>query len=60
MLLSVAFSFGFACATVYASALVTTNLNPLTLRVKRRVVQSFLTFDCMDRTLKCDHSLENC
>ena len=31
-------------------------VNPLTPRVK----QSFLTFDSMDRTLKCDHSLENC
>ena len=24
-----------------------------------RVIQSFLTFDSMDRTLKCDHSLES-
>ena len=27
--------------------------NPLTPRVKPWVIQSFLTFDCMDRTLKC-------
>ena len=33
---------------------------PLTPRVKPWVVQSFLTFDSMDRTLKCDHSLEGC
>ena len=35
-------------------------LNPLTPRVKPWVVQSFLTFDSMYRTLKCDHSLESC
>ena len=35
-------------------------INPLTSRVKPWVIQSFLTFDCMDRTLKCDHSLESC
>ena len=29
-------------------------VNPLTLRVKPWVIQSFLTFDSMDRTLKCD------
>ena len=34
--------------------------NPLTSRVKPWVIQSFLTFDSMDRTLKCDHSLESC
>ena len=34
--------------------------NPLTPRVKPWVIQSFLTFDSMDRTLKCDHSLESC
>ena len=27
--------------------------NPLTSRVKPWVVQSFLSFDCMDRSLKC-------
>ena len=32
-------------------------VNPLTPRVKPWVIQSFLTFDSMDRTLKCDHSL---
>ena len=25
-----------------------------------RLIQSFLTFDFVDRTLKCDHSLESC
>ena len=34
--------------------------NPLTPRVKLWLMQSFLTFDSMDRTLKCDHSLESC
>ena len=29
--------------------------NPLTPRVKPWVIQSFLTFDSMYRTLKCDH-----
>ena len=33
---------------------------PLTPRVKTRVIQSFLTSDSMNRTLKCDHSLESC
>ena len=28
--------------------------------VKPWVIQSFLTFDSIDRTLKCDHSLESC
>ena len=28
--------------------------------VKPWVIQSLLTFDSMDRTLKCDHSLESC
>ena len=32
-------------------------VNPLTPRVKPWVIQSFLTFDSMYRTLKCDHSL---
>ena len=31
-------------------------VNPLTARVRPWVIQSFLTFDSMDRTLKCDHS----
>ena len=35
-------------------------VNPLSPRVKPRVIQSFETFDSMDRTLKCDHSLESC
>ena len=33
-------------------------VNPLTPRVKPWVIQSFLTFDSMDRTLKCDHLLK--
>ena len=36
------------------------DLNPLTPRVKPWVIESFLSFDYMDRTLKCDHSLESC
>ena len=32
----------------------------LTPRMKPSVIQSFLTFDFMDRNLKCDHSLESC
>ena len=35
-------------------------VNPLTPRVKPWAIQSFLTFDSMDRTLKYDHSLESC
>ena len=35
-------------------------MNPLTPRVKPWVIQSSLTFDSMDRTLKCQHSLESC
>ena len=34
-------------------------VNPLTPRVKPWVIQSFLTFDSMDRTAKCDHSLQS-
>ena len=30
-------------------------IDPLTPRVKPSVIQSFVTFDCMDRTVKCDH-----
>ena len=30
-------------------------VSPLTPRVKPWVIQSFLTFKPMDRTLKCDH-----
>ena len=33
--------------------------NPLTPRVKPWVIQSLLTVDSMDRTLKRDHSLES-
>ena len=33
-------------------------VNPLTPRVKPWVIQIFLTFDSMDRALKCDHSLK--
>ena len=35
-------------------------LLPLTPRVNPWVIQSFLTFDSMYITLKCDHSLESC
>ena len=35
-------------------------INTLTPRVKPWVIQSFLTFDSMDRTPKCDHSLKSC
>ena len=35
-------------------------LNRLTPRVKPWMIQSFLTFDSMDTTVKCDHSLESC
>ena len=35
-------------------------VNPLTSRVKTWVIQSFLTFDSMDRSVNCDHSLESC
>ena len=35
-------------------------VNPLTARVKPWVIQSFLTFDSMTRTLMYDHSLESC
>ena len=37
-----------------------THFNPLTPRVKPWVIQSFLTFDSMDSTLNCEHSLESC
>ena len=33
-------------------------LNPLTSRVKPWVIQGLITFDFVDRTLKCDHSLK--
>ena len=35
-------------------------VNPLTPRVKPWVIQSFVTFDSIYRTLRCDHSLESC
>ena len=35
-------------------------VNPSIPKVKAWVMVSFLTFDSMDRTLKCDHSLESC
>ena len=34
--------------------------NDLTPRVKPLVIQTFISFDSMDRTLKCDHSLKRC
>ena len=48
--------FGFCTVEVRYLILI----NPLTPRVKPWVIQSFLTFDSMYRTLKCDHSLESC
>ena len=35
-------------------------VNLLTPRVKPWMIQSFLTFDSMDRIPKCDHLLESC
>ena len=35
-------------------------VNPLTPTAKPWVTQSFLSFDSMDRTSKCDRSLESC
>ena len=35
-------------------------VNPLTPRVKPWVIQSFITFACMNRTLKSGDSLESC
>ena len=35
-------------------------VNPLTPSMKPCVIQSFLTFDPIDRTLKCDRTLESC
>ena len=35
-------------------------INPLTARVKPWVIQSFLTFASIDRTLKCDYLLKSC
>ena len=35
-------------------------VNPLTPRVKPWVIESFPTFDSMDRTPKCEHLLERC
>ena len=46
------------CKTVEQYFTVMVFVNPLTPRVKPWVIQSFLTFDSMDR--KCDHSLESC
>ena len=34
--------------------------NPLTPSLKPWVIQSFLTFDSMDKTIACDHSMESC
>ena len=53
------------CVTIHWKAVeqyitVVLFVNPLTPRVKPWVIQSFLTFDFMYRTLKCDHSLESC
>ena len=34
-------------------------VNVLTLSLPEWAIQSFLTFDSLDRTLKCDHSFES-
>ena len=52
-----------AARIIIPTSRVFENFNPmhaLTPRVKPTVIQSFLTFDSMDRTLECDHSLESC
>ena len=36
------------------------DVDPSTPRLKPWVIQSFLTFDSMYRTLQCNHSLESC
>ena len=41
-------------------ASINDRLTLCTQGVKPWVIQSFLTFDSMDRTLKCDHSMESC
>ena len=44
---------------VRVSLPVITPFTPLTPRVKPRVMQGFLTFNSMNRTFKCNHSLES-
>ena len=44
----------------FAVVLFVFNFNPLTPRVKPWVTRSFVAFDSMDRTVKCDHLLESC
>ena len=39
---------------------ITLCIKPLTPIVKPWVIQSFVTFDSMDRTVKYNHSLESC
>ena len=48
------------CKAVEQYFTVVLFVNPLTPRVKPWVIQSFLTFDSMYRTLNCDHLLESC
>ena len=53
------------CVTIHWKAVehfltVVLFVNPLTRRVKPWLIQSFLTFHSVDKTLKCDHSLESC
>ena len=36
------------------------SINPFPPRVKPWLIQSFLTFDFMDRNIKFDNSLESC
>ena len=49
--------FSVSASVIYCQA---SGLNPLTPKVKPWVIPRFLTFDSMDRTLKCDHLLESC
>ena len=47
----------FLCCGINITA--TCYFNPLTLRVKPWMIQSFITFDSMDKNLKCHHSLKS-
>ena len=48
-------SFKVSCNSTHVFTVI---FNPLTPRVNLWVVESFLTFDSMHRTLKCEHLLE--
>ena len=54
------YQFSFPKLTSLRPFGVFSHLDHLTPEVKPWVVHSFLTFDSMDRTLECDHSLESC